>query len=94
MNIAIYTESAPMARTPPTKCWSCASGPNPSATSLLRSFRTWPAEGAGGSNLMTSIPNLAIAAAASWALLLAGILLPWDVPHSPAHIPQAPSQLV
>jgi len=43
---------------------------------------------------MTSIPNLAIAAAASWALLLAGILLPWDVTHSPAHIPQAPSQLV
>ena len=37
------------------------------------------------------IPGLAIAAAASWALLLAGILLPRNVTHSPAHIPQAPS---
>ena len=40
------------------------------------------------------IPGLAIAAAASWALWLAGILLPLNVTHSPAHIPQAPSQLV
>ena len=40
------------------------------------------------------IPGLAIAAAASWALLLAGILLPRNDTHSPAHIPQAPSQLV
>ena len=40
------------------------------------------------------IPGLAIAAGASWALVLAGILLPRNVTHSPAHIPQAPSQLV
>ena len=40
------------------------------------------------------IPGLAIATAASWALLLAGILLPRNDTHSRAHIPQAPSQLV
>ena len=40
------------------------------------------------------IPGLAIAAAASWAFLLTGILLPRNDTHSRAHIPQAPSQLV
>ena len=39
------------------------------------------------------IPGLAIAAAFSWALLLAGILLPRNATYSPAHIPQAPSPL-
>ena len=40
------------------------------------------------------IPGLAIAAAASWAFLRTGILLPRNDTHSRAHIPQAPSQLV
>ena len=39
------------------------------------------------------IPGLAIAAAFSWALLLAGILLPRNATYPPAHIPQAPSPL-
>lgn len=39
------------------------------------------------------IPGLAIAAAFSWALLLAGILLPRNSTYPPAHIPQAPSPL-
>ena len=39
------------------------------------------------------IPGLAIASAASWALLLAGILLPRNATYSPAHSPQAPSPL-
>ncbi|MDP7588007.1 MAG: MFS transporter [SAR202 cluster bacterium] len=39
------------------------------------------------------IPGLAIAAAASWALLVAGILLPKNVTDSPARSPQAPSPL-
>ena len=39
------------------------------------------------------IPGLAIAAAFSWALLLAGILLPRNATYSPAPIPQAPSPL-
>tara|TARA_B100000809_G_scaffold244021_1_gene269569 strand:- start:261 stop:911 length:651 start_codon:yes stop_codon:yes gene_type:complete len=37
------------------------------------------------------IPGLAIAAAASWALLVAGLLLPKNVTDSPAHSSQAPS---
>ena len=39
------------------------------------------------------IPGLAIAAAASWALLVAGILLPKNVTDSPAHASHAPSPL-
>ena len=39
------------------------------------------------------IPGLAIAAAASWALLVAGILLPKNVTDLPARSPQAPSPL-
>ena len=39
------------------------------------------------------IPGLAIAAAASWALLVAGILLPKNITDSSAHAAQAPSPL-